>query len=99
MRGAQNPVVIFADANLDEATDLTTQATFFNQGQVCTAGSRVLVQESANDAYMEKAIAKAKARSAVAGDPFKKDTAQGAQGRRERKGTCGCSLLLWEAGL
>lgn len=71
---------------MDEATDLTTQATFFNQGQVCTAGSRVLVQESAYDAYMEKAIAKAKARSAVVGDPFKKDTAQGAQGTESNGG-------------
>jgi acyl-CoA reductase-like NAD-dependent aldehyde dehydrogenase len=45
--GGKSPVVIMGDANMDEATDISHQAIFFNQGQVCTAGSRIFVQENA----------------------------------------------------
>merc|ERR1712232_273893 len=67
------------DADIDLATDLSTQAIFFNQGQVCTAGSRIFVQEGAYDEFMEKAVAKAKHRVNFTGDPFDENTHQGAQ--------------------
>ena len=47
--GGKSPVVVFADADLDEAVELSHQAIFFNQGQVCTAGSRVFVQVKASN--------------------------------------------------
>jgi len=77
--GGKSPVVVMGDANMDEATDISHQAIFFNQGQVCTAGSRIFVQENAYDEFIEKAVNKAKARVNVTGDPFKKETEQGAQ--------------------
>lgn len=77
--GGKSPLIIFADANLDEAVELSHQAIFFNQGQVCTAGSRVFVQEEIHDAFVEKAAARAKERVAVTGDPFDAKTQQGAQ--------------------
>jgi aldehyde dehydrogenase (NAD+) len=50
---------------------------FFNHGQVCTAGSRVYVQDSIYDQFLDKF--KARAESFKIGDPFKEDTYQGPQ--------------------
>ena len=77
--GGKSPMVIFEDSDLDTAVELSHQAIFFNQGQVCTAGSRVFVQESIYDQFIEKSKKKAEERDAAVGDPFAATTVQGAQ--------------------
>ena len=47
--GGKSPAIVFDDANLDEAIVGAANAIFFNQGQVCCAGSRLLVQRSVYD--------------------------------------------------
>ncbi len=56
----------------------------FNQGQVCTASSRIYVHDSIYDSFVAKATAAAKARVAVTGDPFDPATQQGAQVSEEQ---------------
>ncbi len=52
--GGKSPVLVLEDADIDQAAQGAAQAIFFNHGQVCTAGSRVLVAESAHDALVER---------------------------------------------
>jgi betaine-aldehyde dehydrogenase len=54
--GGKNPVLVFDDANLDLAVDWGAFAAFANSGQVCTAGSRILVQEGIYDRYVARFI-------------------------------------------
>ncbi|KAJ7540109.1 hypothetical protein O6H91_10G001800 [Diphasiastrum complanatum] len=67
--GGKSPLIILDDADLDLAVQLSYMAIFFNQGQVCCAGSRIFVQEGIYDAFLKKSIELAKQR--VIGDPFK----------------------------
>ena len=53
------------------------QALFFNQGQVCCAGSRIFVEEKVYDEFVEGSVERAKARTV--GDPFDARNEQGAQ--------------------
>jgi aldehyde dehydrogenase (NAD+) len=66
--GGKSPNIIFADVDLDEAVEGAHMGLFSNQGQSCCAGSRVFVQESIYDLFVEKSIARARKR--VVGDPF-----------------------------
>ncbi|XP_060073232.1 retinal dehydrogenase 2-like [Ylistrum balloti] len=66
--GGKSPNVIFADANLDFAAEMSHQALFYNQGQCCTAGSRTYVQEEIYEDFKDRLVNRAKARSV--GDPF-----------------------------
>ena len=75
--GGKSPNVIFADANMDAAVAGAEFGLFFNQGQCCCAGSRVFVQESAKDEFVEKVVARAKHRKL--GNPFDLATTQGPQ--------------------
>jgi 4-guanidinobutyraldehyde dehydrogenase/NAD-dependent aldehyde dehydrogenase len=53
--GGKSPNIVFADApNLDKAAQAAAGAICFNQGEVCTAGSRLLVEESIKDEFIEK---------------------------------------------
>ncbi len=56
--GGKSPFIVFEDADLDSAVEGLVDAIWFNQGQVCCAGSRLLVQES----IAEKVLAKVRAR-------------------------------------
>src|ERR1700748_10454 len=58
--GGKSPNVIFDDADLDAASKAAAAGIFFNAGQVCSAGSRVLVQEKAYDEVVERLAARAK---------------------------------------
>jgi aldehyde dehydrogenase (NAD+) len=58
--GGKSANVIFDDANLDAASKAAAAGIFFNAGQVCSAGSRVLVQEGAYDEVVERLAARAK---------------------------------------
>jgi aldehyde dehydrogenase (NAD+) len=73
--GGKSANVIFADANLERAARAASSAIFFNAGQVCSAGSRVLVQRSAYDEVVER-IAE-RARGIRVGDPSAPGTAMG----------------------
>ena len=52
--GGKSPFVIFDDADQDSAVEGVVDAIWFNQGQVCCAGSRLLVQESIADSFIAK---------------------------------------------
>src|SRR5579872_5221664 len=74
--GGKSPFVVFEDADLDSAVEGVVDAIWFNQGQVCCAGSRLLVAES----VAETLYAKLRARMANlrVGDPLDKSTDVGA---------------------
>ncbi|HWE64275.1 MAG TPA: aldehyde dehydrogenase family protein, partial [Chloroflexota bacterium] len=52
--GGKSPFLVFDDADLDSAVEGVVDAIWFNQGQVCCAGSRLLVQEDSADRLLEK---------------------------------------------
>lgn len=74
--GGKSPYIVFEDADLDSAVEGLVEAIWFNQGQVCCAGSRLLVQESIEERF----IAKVKKRMASlrVGDPLDKSVDIGA---------------------
>ena len=74
--GGKAPHVIFDDAPLDQATEGIINGIFFNQGHVCCAGSRLLVQESVYDNLMDKL--KVRLATLRVGDPLDKNTDVGA---------------------
>ncbi|ARF13647.1 aldehyde dehydrogenase [Sporosarcina ureae] len=74
--GGKNPNIIFADADIDEVVATTVKSSFINQGEVCLCGSRIYVERSAYDEFLEKFTAKAK--ELKVGQPFDKDTNVGA---------------------
>ena len=73
--GGKSANVIFEDANLDAAAKTAAAGIFFNAGQVCSAGSRVLVQEKVYDEVVERLAARAK--SLRMGDTLDRGTALG----------------------
>jgi aldehyde dehydrogenase (NAD+) len=80
--GGKSPNIVFADADLDAAVEGSYFGLFFNQGQCCCAGSRLFVQESVYDKFVEKVTAKAKSRKV--GDPFDPSIEQGPQVSQEQ---------------
>ncbi len=74
--GGKNPNIIFADSDLDEVIETTLKSSFINQGEVCLCGSRIYVERSAYQAFLDKFVAKAK--ELVVGDPFQEKTKVGA---------------------
>jgi betaine-aldehyde dehydrogenase len=56
--GGKNPNVVFADADFEAAVDGALFAAFANQGEVCSAGSRLLVERSIHDRLVEAMVAK-----------------------------------------
>ncbi|WP_338701166.1 aldehyde dehydrogenase family protein [Bradyrhizobium sp. 26S5] len=73
--GGKSANVIFDDANLEAAAKAAAAGIFFNAGQVCSAGSRVLVQEKAYDEVVERLVACAE--SLRIGDPADRATVLG----------------------
>lgn len=74
--GGKNPVVIFADADLDAAVTTTLRSSFANQGQICLCGPRILIERAVyprvRDALVERT------RALKLGDPLLPETEQGA---------------------
>lgn len=58
--GGKSAVIVFEDAPLDQAASIAAMSIFSNQGQVCTAGSRLFVHEKLHDKVLEKVIEAAK---------------------------------------
>jgi acyl-CoA reductase-like NAD-dependent aldehyde dehydrogenase len=82
--GGKAANIVFDDAPVDQAVEGIVNGIFFNQGQVCCAGSRLLLQESAADAV----LARLRARLATLrlGDPLDKNTDIGAINSAEQLG-------------
>lgn len=73
--GGKSAVIMFADAQIDQARGIALRAIFTNQGENCTAGSRLLVEEKIHDEVLGRLIEKA--REIVVGDPLKPETTMG----------------------
>lgn len=59
--GGKSPLVVFADCVLDAAVEWAMIGIFFNAGQVCAATSRLIIEESIKDEFLEKLVQKANA--------------------------------------
>ncbi len=73
--GGKNPNIIFADADFDTALDYILNGVFFHAGQICSAGARVMVEESIHDRLVE-ALAERMSRIVV-GNGFEAGTQMG----------------------
>jgi len=80
--GGKAPNIVFADADLDQAVEGAMMGIFFNQGQVCCAGSRLFVAESVRDSFLDRFQARAK--RLKVGDPLQADTQMGPQVSKEQ---------------
>ncbi len=74
--GGKNPNIIFADADLDKALSGSIRSSFANQGQVCLCGSRVFVERSVYQEFVERFVAQTA--QLKLGDPLDPATDQGA---------------------
>jgi acyl-CoA reductase-like NAD-dependent aldehyde dehydrogenase len=75
--GGKSPQIVFPDADLPRAIEACFWGVFSNKGEICNAGSRVLVHEEIHDAFV--AALAARARAMVVGDPLDERTEMGAQ--------------------
>jgi acyl-CoA reductase-like NAD-dependent aldehyde dehydrogenase len=74
--GGKSPNIVFPDADLDAAVRGATTGIFYGKGEVCAAGSRLLVDTSIRDAFIDKVAARAK--KMTPGDPLDPKTRLGA---------------------
>jgi aldehyde dehydrogenase (NAD+) len=74
--GGKSPFVVYEDADLDSVVEGVVDAIWFNQGQVCCAGSRILVQEGVSQQLIDKL--KARMETLRIGDPLDKAVDMGA---------------------
>ena len=70
--GGKSPLIIFPDANMDRAADVSMMANFYSTGQVCTNGTRVFVHRSNKQVFEQKILERVQ-RIRV-GDPFDENT-------------------------
>ncbi|OIK21930.1 betaine-aldehyde dehydrogenase [Bacillus amyloliquefaciens] len=73
--GGKNPNIVFQDADLETAADQALNAVFFHAGQVCSAGSRLLVDEAIHDEFLAELIKRTK--RIKLGNGFHEDTESG----------------------
>jgi betaine-aldehyde dehydrogenase len=74
--GGKNPQVIFPDADLESAADAVVFGVYFNVGQCCNSGSRIIVHEDIAEAFTAKVVALSQ--HVTFGDPLNPDTQVGA---------------------
>ncbi len=70
--GGKSPMIVFADADLDKAVSGAILGNFYSSGQVCSNGTRVFVERSVRDAFVERLTARLK--TIVLGDPMDEAT-------------------------
>jgi aldehyde dehydrogenase (NAD+) len=75
--GGKAPNIVFADADLEQAVNGAMMGIFFNQGQVCCAGSRLFVEEGVKDQFVDSL--KEKAAKITVGNPMEQTTLMGPQ--------------------
>lgn len=90
--GGKAANIIFADAALDQAVEGIVNGIFFNQGHVCCAGSRLLVQESVADDVIERL--RERMETLIVGDPLDKNTDIGAINSKQQLGRIESYLKL-----
>ncbi|MHB1629073.1 MAG: aldehyde dehydrogenase family protein [Bacilli bacterium] len=73
--GGKSPNIVFADADFETAVDYALYAIYVNAGQVCSAGSRLLLERSLHDRFMERLVERAN--RIQVGDGFDPDTEMG----------------------
>jgi betaine-aldehyde dehydrogenase len=74
--GGKSPIIIYEDADLDEAVAGAMLGNFYTQGEICSNGTRVFVHHSIREAFLEKLVART--RQLRIGDPMDMDTQVGA---------------------
>ena len=74
--GGKNPNIIFADCDFDQALNTSIHSSFSNQGEICLCGSRILVERSIYDRFVDEFVQKT--RSLIVGDPMDEGTRIGA---------------------
>jgi acyl-CoA reductase-like NAD-dependent aldehyde dehydrogenase len=74
--GGKSPSIVFADSDLDRAADGALFTFAVHQGQLCSAGTRLLVEESVRDEFLDKLVSRAEALRV--GDPLDEQTQLGA---------------------
>ena len=82
--GGKNPQIVFADADLEAALDAVVYGVYFNMGECCNSGSRLLVQESIADEFIARVVERA--RTVPVGDPMDPRTKVGAIATDEQFG-------------
>jgi aldehyde dehydrogenase (NAD+) len=75
--GGKSPVVVYPDVDIDEAVDVATRAMFFNNGETCSAGTRLFVHEDIETAFVEAFVENAE--QLTLGDPLDEETDLGPQ--------------------
>lgn len=80
--GGKAPNIVFADADIEQAVNGAMMGIFFNQGQVCCAGSRLFLDERIKDEFLENF--KERAQRVKVGDPMNKETHMGPQVSEEQ---------------
>ncbi len=73
--GGKNPNIVFADADRETALDYALTAVFLHSGQVCSAGARLLVEESIHDDFVDELVRRAE--RIRLGGPFDEDAETG----------------------
>ncbi len=73
--GGKNPNIVFADADRDAALDMALTAVFLHSGQVCSAGARLLIEESIHDSFVDELVERA--RTIRIGGPFDENAETG----------------------
>uniref|UniRef100_A0A8D0DXS4 aldehyde dehydrogenase (NAD(+)) n=1 Tax=Salvator merianae TaxID=96440 RepID=A0A8D0DXS4_SALMN len=91
--GGKSPIIVFADADLDNAVEFAHIGVFYHQGQCCIAGSRLFVEEKIYDEFVRRCVEKAKKKTL--GDPLVSGIHQGPQIDQEQYGKI---LELIESG-
>jgi len=74
--GGKNPTIICADADFENAVATSVRAAFTNQGEICLCGSRIFVQRSLHDRFVQAFVEQAS--QLKQGDPLEESTQQGA---------------------
>ncbi len=74
--GGKSPNIVFADADIEAAVQGALMGIFFNQGEVCCAGSRLFVERKIHDKFLDKMVSSAS--KMRVGDPFNPRTDMGA---------------------
>jgi betaine-aldehyde dehydrogenase len=74
--GGKNPNIVFDDADIDVALDYALTAVFLHSGQVCSAGARLVVQDTIKDGFVDEVVARAK--EIRLGGPFDEKAETGA---------------------
>lgn len=75
--GGKSPLIIFDDADLEDAVSAAMLGNFYTQGEICTNGTRVFVQSGIKDAFMARLLERTQ-NNIVAGDPMNPDVNFGA---------------------